>query len=181
MHFLFNLLKINILYIFRALLALPQEGLHKRHLVYCVCVMLVGCTSCSQLSTQANWRVGISTKIYFCTELYPQTVACRPLNGPPWGFSSTECSCNRYTGYLLQDLHKSVHEWICGRPQLVNCSSLLSTFEGIPILLHETLNGPCDSLWQCTLSHGWRSSLPHVLFSKSKLKRDRLYLNTGLL
>jgi hypothetical protein len=29
---------------FRALLARPQEALHKRHLVYCVRVMSVGCT-----------------------------------------------------------------------------------------------------------------------------------------
>jgi hypothetical protein len=36
MHFLFNLLRIKGLYMFRALLAHPQEALHKRHLVYCV-------------------------------------------------------------------------------------------------------------------------------------------------
>jgi hypothetical protein len=36
MHFSFNLLRINLLYMFRALLAHPQEALHKRHLVYCV-------------------------------------------------------------------------------------------------------------------------------------------------
>jgi hypothetical protein len=29
---------------FRALLAHPQEELHKQHLVYCVRVMSVGCT-----------------------------------------------------------------------------------------------------------------------------------------
>jgi hypothetical protein len=29
---------------FRVLLAHPQEALHKRHLVYCVRVMSVGCT-----------------------------------------------------------------------------------------------------------------------------------------
>jgi hypothetical protein len=44
MHFLFNLLRIKGLYMFRALLTYPQEALHKRHLVYCVCVMSVGCT-----------------------------------------------------------------------------------------------------------------------------------------
>jgi hypothetical protein len=32
-HFLFNLLGINGLYMFRALLAYPQEALNKRHLV----------------------------------------------------------------------------------------------------------------------------------------------------
>jgi hypothetical protein len=30
---------------FRALLAYPQEALHKRHLVYCVRIMSVGCVS----------------------------------------------------------------------------------------------------------------------------------------
>jgi hypothetical protein len=44
MHFLFNLLRIKGLYMFRALLAQPQEVLHKRHFVYCVRVMSVGCT-----------------------------------------------------------------------------------------------------------------------------------------
>jgi hypothetical protein len=44
MHFLFSLLRIKCLYMFRALLEHPQEALHKRHLVYCVSVMSVGCT-----------------------------------------------------------------------------------------------------------------------------------------
>jgi hypothetical protein len=43
MHFLFSLLRIKGLYIFRVLLAHPQEILLKRHLVYCVRVMSVGC------------------------------------------------------------------------------------------------------------------------------------------
>jgi hypothetical protein len=30
---------------FRALLAHPQEALHKRHLVYCVRIMSVGCAT----------------------------------------------------------------------------------------------------------------------------------------
>jgi hypothetical protein len=54
---LFSLLRIEGLYMFQALLAHPQEALHKRHLVYCVRVMSVGCTRtgvllqswCSQL------------------------------------------------------------------------------------------------------------------------------------
>jgi hypothetical protein len=43
MHFLFSLLRIKGLYMFRALLVHLQEALHKRHLVYCVRVMSVGC------------------------------------------------------------------------------------------------------------------------------------------
>jgi hypothetical protein len=35
-HFLFNLLSIKSLYMFRELLAYPQKALHKWHLVYCV-------------------------------------------------------------------------------------------------------------------------------------------------
>jgi hypothetical protein len=44
MHFLFSLLRIKNLYMFRALFAHPEEVLHKRQLVYCVRVMSVGCT-----------------------------------------------------------------------------------------------------------------------------------------
>jgi hypothetical protein len=39
MHFLLNLLRIKGLYMFRALLAHPQEALHKQHLTYCVRVV----------------------------------------------------------------------------------------------------------------------------------------------
>jgi hypothetical protein len=49
MHLPFNLLRTKGIYMFRALVAHPQEALHKRHLVYCVRVMSVGCTRCSQL------------------------------------------------------------------------------------------------------------------------------------
>jgi hypothetical protein len=44
MYFLFNLLRIKGLYMFRALLAQPQEALHKRHWIYCVRVKSVSCT-----------------------------------------------------------------------------------------------------------------------------------------
>jgi hypothetical protein len=44
MHFLFSLLLIKDLYMFQALLAQPQEALHKRHLVCFVRVMSLGCT-----------------------------------------------------------------------------------------------------------------------------------------
>jgi hypothetical protein len=42
MHFSFHLLRIRDLYMFRALLAHPQEVPHKRHLVYCVRIISVG-------------------------------------------------------------------------------------------------------------------------------------------
>jgi hypothetical protein len=51
MHFSFSLLRIKGLYMFRALLVHPQEAPHKRHLVYCVRIMSVGCaTSAVKLS-----------------------------------------------------------------------------------------------------------------------------------
>jgi hypothetical protein len=45
MHFLFNLLRIKGLYMFRALLAHPQEVLHKPHSVYYLRIMSVGCVT----------------------------------------------------------------------------------------------------------------------------------------
>jgi hypothetical protein len=44
MQFLFSLLRIKGIYTFRALLVHPQEALNKRHLVYYVRLMSVGCT-----------------------------------------------------------------------------------------------------------------------------------------
>jgi hypothetical protein len=51
-YLLFNLLRIKGLYMLRALLTHPQEALHKRHLVYYVRVMSVGCTN----PGAANWH-----------------------------------------------------------------------------------------------------------------------------
>jgi hypothetical protein len=44
MHFLFSLLRIKGLYMFRVLLAHFQEALHERHLTFCVGVISVVCT-----------------------------------------------------------------------------------------------------------------------------------------
>jgi hypothetical protein len=44
-HFLFNLLRIKGLRMFWALFAHLQEVLPKQHLVYCMCIMSVGCTN----------------------------------------------------------------------------------------------------------------------------------------
>jgi hypothetical protein len=54
-HLSFSLLRIKDLYMFRALLAHPQEALHKRHLVYCVRIMSVGCDTVA-VSVQWNQR-----------------------------------------------------------------------------------------------------------------------------
>jgi hypothetical protein len=53
MHLLFNLLRSKGLYMFRALLAHPQEALNKRILVYYMCVLSVGCTKTSD-KTRTN-------------------------------------------------------------------------------------------------------------------------------
>jgi hypothetical protein len=54
MHVSFSLLRIKILYMFRKLLAHPQEALHKRHLVYCVRGMSVGCGSFTAVVAQPS-------------------------------------------------------------------------------------------------------------------------------
>jgi hypothetical protein len=48
--FLFNLVRIKGLYMFRILLAHPQDVLHKQHLVCCVRIMSVGCTRIGVIS-----------------------------------------------------------------------------------------------------------------------------------
>jgi hypothetical protein len=70
MHFLFNLLGIKGLYMFRALFVHPQEALHKLHLTYCVRIMSVDCVSIamklqpwhSQLTLRMQY-----TKCRFCS------------------------------------------------------------------------------------------------------------------
>jgi hypothetical protein len=61
MYFSFNLLRIKSLYMFRALLAHPQELLHKRHLVYCV-GMSVGCATIA-VSLHAIYQVPFVQKL----------------------------------------------------------------------------------------------------------------------
>jgi hypothetical protein len=58
MHFLFKLLIINFLYMFRALPADVQKALHKRQFEYCVRVMSVSCISFGlhQDPDVANWH-----------------------------------------------------------------------------------------------------------------------------
>jgi hypothetical protein len=52
MHFSLNLLRIKGLYMFRVLLAHPQEALNKRYLVYCVRLMSVGCGTVARFIIQ---------------------------------------------------------------------------------------------------------------------------------
>jgi uncharacterized protein YrrD len=63
---LFNLLRIKGLYIFQALLANPQEVLHKRCLIYCVRVMSIGCTRIEvELQSKWNFNPGAANVMHF--------------------------------------------------------------------------------------------------------------------
>jgi hypothetical protein len=69
MHFPFNLLRIKGLYMFRALLAHPQETLHKRHLSidmgnitqqfpqWLSDKIFVGAVACGSFYTERKWRI----------------------------------------------------------------------------------------------------------------------------
>jgi hypothetical protein len=63
MNILLNLLRIKGLYIFRALLAHPQEALNKRHLVYYMSVMSVGCTTIG--AELHSWRKQLTTRTQY--------------------------------------------------------------------------------------------------------------------
>jgi hypothetical protein len=56
MHFLFSLLRINGLYMFLALIAHPQEALHKLNLVYCVRVLSIYCTTLTLVQSTDKTR-----------------------------------------------------------------------------------------------------------------------------
>jgi hypothetical protein len=57
MHFLFSLLRIKGLFMFRALPAHPQEALHMRYLVYCMRVITrTQCTKCRLCIASWGWK-----------------------------------------------------------------------------------------------------------------------------
>jgi hypothetical protein len=66
MQFLLNLSRIKSLYMFRTLLVHLQEALNKRHFVYCVRVMSVGCTCCCQ---RHNTHAIYSYQVLFVEQL----------------------------------------------------------------------------------------------------------------
>jgi hypothetical protein len=82
MHFLFSWLRIKGLYMFRALFSHPQEVLYKRHLVYCVRVISVGCT-----------RIGVERKQ--TTDITrTQYTKCRLYNAS-WGWENNARNMER--------------------------------------------------------------------------------------
>jgi hypothetical protein len=64
MQFSFNLLRIKGLYMFRALLAHPQEALHKRHLVNCGRIMSVGCGTVAVILNKLNEKCITLVSLY---------------------------------------------------------------------------------------------------------------------
>jgi hypothetical protein len=69
MHFSFNLLRIKGLYMFRTLLAHPQEAMQKRHFVYCV-RMSFGCgTVAVQLAHLSVGGGTVAVKLKQCHRL----------------------------------------------------------------------------------------------------------------
>jgi hypothetical protein len=84
MYILFSLLRTNSLHMFRALLSHPQESLHKRHLVYCLRVISVGCTTRTQFTKSG-------------------------LGSAPWGWASNDR--NMLRPLILVKWIKSASRW----------------------------------------------------------------------
>jgi hypothetical protein len=92
MHFLFNLLTIKGLYMFRALLAHRQEAPHKRHLVYCVLCQL----------DAPGWSV--TPNVVHSTDITRTQYTKRRLCSTSWGYASN--ARNRYRPLVLNKLNK---------------------------------------------------------------------------
>jgi hypothetical protein len=104
MHFLFNLLRIKGLYMFRALLAHPQEALNKRHLLYCVRVV-----SWLQHPILVQWSVPLGTdhcssEEYRCTHVDAcvartrMSYRCVPCH--PWCTHRTSLVVKKFSVFL---------------------------------------------------------------------------------
>jgi hypothetical protein len=122
-YFLFSLLRIKGLYMFRALLAYPQEVLHKRHLVHCMRFMSVGCT-----------RVGvlILRRRYTNSTWYIAFVLCQ-LAAPGLEFSSSGGATQTAIGILRACYVSWLHQGWNSHPQevlhkrhLVYCMRVMS-------------------------------------------------------
>jgi hypothetical protein len=106
MHFLFSLLRIKGLYMFRALLTHPQEVLDKRHLVYCMRVMSVGCTRVGLELIQSCVLVNIRRVVFDSTYLLNFEITqrygqykCKPFYGL-WHSVVIERNVNDIFNYL---------------------------------------------------------------------------------
>jgi hypothetical protein len=77
MHFLFSLLRIKGLYMFRVLLAHPQEVLHKRQLVYCVRQLAESGLKFHSNPGAANWH-----NVLLCSASWGWASNTRNIYGP---------------------------------------------------------------------------------------------------
>jgi hypothetical protein len=75
MDFLFGLLRIKGLYMFRALLDHPQEALNKRHLVYCICMW-----RCSTRNASHAFYIRLTAHL----ELWAITITMHCLSSVYW-------------------------------------------------------------------------------------------------
>jgi hypothetical protein len=94
MYVLFILLRIKGLYMFRALFTHPQEVLHKRHLIYCVRVMSVGCTRIEAEASILVQPTGITRTQYTKGRLFSVS----------WGWVSN--ARNTLRPWILNKLNK---------------------------------------------------------------------------
>jgi hypothetical protein len=104
MHYLFNILRIKGLYMFRALLAHPRRRYKKRHLVYCVCVMTVGYT-----------RIGVEMRF------------------TPIPVQSTVITCTKYTkcrfSAPLEDEQVMLETAFHSNPGVANCHNTHAVYQ----------------------------------------------------
>jgi hypothetical protein len=137
MHFLLSLLRIKDLYMFRALLAPPQEALNKRHLVLCIRVTLVGYTILVQ-------PTDITHKQY---------IKCQLCN-PSWGWASN--ARNIWRSLILNKLNKKCItlislSWCMNTVDVMKLLSLFTLLPShTPCLSHESNSGGSRSSFTMT-------------------------------
>jgi hypothetical protein len=102
MHFLINLLRIKGLFMFRTLLAHPQEVLHMHNLVYCTRVIFVGCTRI-EVRVHQDWS-WTSILVQPTDITRTQYTQCR-LCSTSWGWASYVR--NMYRPLILNKLNKN--------------------------------------------------------------------------
>jgi hypothetical protein len=113
MHFLFSLLRIKGLCMFRALFAHFQEALYKQHLVYCVRVVLVGCYHDRSGSSQLCYIVLSIMELLFPVKAI--CITCRRLL--LYGEANILLTCNRFNSWLWCHIFKRLwrldHQVLC--------------------------------------------------------------------
>jgi hypothetical protein len=102
LYFLFSLLRIKGVYMFRVLRAHSQEALHRRHLVYCVRIISVAHNSATALqygkdrqATDCNtiWRMRVTCCITKTTDTHTECVIITAFLLQQWFLERTLLSC----------------------------------------------------------------------------------------